>query len=548
MPTQGFYNAADDIPLGNNTALNEDIVQRWMAGANTRGTADVLYTCVVTIVLCVWTSVHMNIPAPGDHPSRTVWRKIKWTIYGLLGPEIVLFTAWSQYKQAKDLIQYLNQQRERHGNEKALNQPYKAPFNLRYGFFAVMGGFRVPHPGLEEKTSLISLTPGALKALAYTGRFLWIDDSEVQDRSKADGLAKLLICTQVTWLSVECLARKASNLPLTILEIHTFIHVVCALTIYLIWFKKPLDIKEATVANLTAEDDEVLSLLHLLGMLKQKKTHQILPISDADQKITPRWFKFTTHPNNNATFGRKPMDGTIDLATVMTTKMKLVNGEFHKDPSKRLRPTAYAITGDDATGLKAFAVVPVFPDSSPNRDAYVELEWPKDISPLFRKQAYRAWNRHESDDTDWTEWSIRVGDRADNFEDLHGSTFSIVIQILILMAYGGVHLSAWNSHFPTKIEMWLWRASALLLAGTTPLVFAFAIPGILYLIINEISKTLGKLCRFVFWVLMCILGPAVFAAYVFARFFLVVESFISLRSVPIGVYSAVPWSSYVPHI
>ena len=233
------FDASPNIPLGNNTALNDEIVRRWISGANTRGTADILYTCIVTIILCVWTCVHMNIPAPGEKPSRHWWRKIKWTIYGLLGPEIVLFTAWSQYNEAKDLIKYLNEQRARHENGKPaeLRKPLNEPFNLRYGFFAVMGGLRVPSPGLEDNSSLIPLTTGAVKALAYTSRFLHVDDKEVQDRSKADGLAKLLICVQVTWLSVECIARKASNLPLTILEIHTFIHVVCALAIYIIWFK-----------------------------------------------------------------------------------------------------------------------------------------------------------------------------------------------------------------------------------------------------------------------------------------------------------------------
>ncbi len=181
----------------------------------------------------------MNIPAPGERPSRRCWRKIKWTIYGVLGPEIVLFTAWSQYNEAKDLIKYLNEQRARHKNDqpKELRKLIDEPFNLRYGFFAVMGGFRVPSPGLEEESSLISLTSGAVRGLAYSGRFLYVDDREVQDRSKADGLAKLLICVQVSWLSIECIARKISHLPLTILEIHTFIHVVCALAIYLIWFK-----------------------------------------------------------------------------------------------------------------------------------------------------------------------------------------------------------------------------------------------------------------------------------------------------------------------
>jgi hypothetical protein len=33
-----------------------------------------------------------------------------------------------------------------------------------------------------------------------------------------------------------------------------------------------------------------------------------------------------------------------------------------------------------------------------------------------------------------------------------------------------------------------------------------------------------------------------------ARLFLVVESFISLRDVPSGVYATVPWAQYIPHI
>ena len=35
---------------------------------------------------------------------------------------------------------------------------------------------------------------------------------------------------------------------------------------------------------------------------------------------------------------------------------------------------------------------------------------------------------------------------------------------------------------------------------------------------------------------------------VVARIFLVVESFVSLRHVPIGVYASVPWSDWLPHI
>ena len=173
----------------------------------------------------------MNIPASGEHATRKWLRKVKWTMIGLFAPEVVLYTAWSQYNEALDLVKYLNEQRERHKKEKTIKGRAPVPFNMRYGFFAVMGGFTAPHSALEETNRLVSITPGTLRALAYAGRFLWIEDQEVQDRSNADSLAKLIICAQVTWLCCECIARKASNLPLTILEIHTFIHVVCALAI-----------------------------------------------------------------------------------------------------------------------------------------------------------------------------------------------------------------------------------------------------------------------------------------------------------------------------
>jgi hypothetical protein len=177
-----------------------------------------------------------------------------------------------------------------------------------------------------------------------------------------------------------------------------------------------------------------------------------------------------------------------------------------------------------------------------------KLGWPDTVLPFTRKQAFRAWTRLNSNDMDLTTWEISMSSRAENFSDLHGSWYSVIMETMILMAYGGVHLAAWSSHFPTKAEMWLWRASALLLAGTTPMAFSLLIPTVLYLIVEELRPSLAKFFRSCFGALGLFLGPPVLAAYLFSRCFLVVESFISLRSVPIGVYSALPWSNWVPHI
>ncbi len=280
------------------------------------------------------------------------------------------------------------------------------------------------------------------------------------------------------------------------------------------------------MVDLSAEDDELLSLFHLLGVLRDKKTFQ-LGQKDTDSTST-QWFKFTTHPHNDDNKLTLAAEIQLDSATILPTK--IAKAEFERKSSERQKMGIYTIAGSDEAGLRAL----VGDVNSP--DLFYELDWPDTVTSMMRKQAYRAWMRLNNDpDTDLSDFKTRTTDRADNFEDLHASWPSLIIQVLILMAYGGVHLAAWNSHFPTKTEMWLWRSSALLLAGTTPVLVGLAIPALAYLFINSLSSTMGKFLRFWIYALASLLVPATIVAYLFARCFLVVESFISLRSVPIGV-------------
>jgi len=53
-----------------------------------RGTFGLLSSCLITMGLCVWTSVHLNLPEPGKR-NRQFWRKALWLVYGLFAPELV---------------------------------------------------------------------------------------------------------------------------------------------------------------------------------------------------------------------------------------------------------------------------------------------------------------------------------------------------------------------------------------------------------------------------------------------------------------------------
>lgn len=108
---------------------------------------------------------------------------------------------------------------------------------LRYGFCAGMGGLTVDVEKLTDALFRMALTPDGVIALAKRGSPLDILPETISDKSKANIITKVLICIQVLWMVIQCIARKAVGYPLTLLEIHTMVHVFCALTLYILWWE-----------------------------------------------------------------------------------------------------------------------------------------------------------------------------------------------------------------------------------------------------------------------------------------------------------------------
>src|SRR4051812_45670634 len=66
-----------------------------------RGTFGILKSCVITLVLCVYTALHLNIPPANSSTTFLIWRKTKWILVGLFAPEVVVYIAWAQRQQVK---------------------------------------------------------------------------------------------------------------------------------------------------------------------------------------------------------------------------------------------------------------------------------------------------------------------------------------------------------------------------------------------------------------------------------------------------------------
>ena len=168
--------------------------------------------------------------------------------------------------------------------------------------------------------------------------------------------------------------------------------------------------------------------------------------------------------------------------------------------------------------------------------------------------------RRETNDGDtkltWLEPTIEelVDDSIGNWatknllRDMSGFVMGMVVWSAS-MAYGCVHAAAWNSFFPSEAEALLWRASSMCITGS----------GLTWTLINMSARTFEGIKAYwkevdslhAHWTGLVGLGSLATLcglAYLLARIYLVVESFISLRKLPASAFETSQWTQLVPHL
>ena len=90
---------------------------------------------------------------------KTTYNKAKWVLLGMFAPELVVYTAWSQWISARELTKIVNRHLDANvcttvgltpfGTDQACYVVKKGPaggkfeWSLTHSFFAQMGGFAV---------------------------------------------------------------------------------------------------------------------------------------------------------------------------------------------------------------------------------------------------------------------------------------------------------------------------------------------------------------------------------------------------------------------
>lgn len=86
--------------LAHRTASSDVPLTRWYSAPNFRGTWDLIVSCVLTLTICVWSALHLNVPTEDSRLRQRNWRRFRWILLGLFAPELVVSTAFAQYLTA----------------------------------------------------------------------------------------------------------------------------------------------------------------------------------------------------------------------------------------------------------------------------------------------------------------------------------------------------------------------------------------------------------------------------------------------------------------
>lgn len=503
----------------------------WVSGPSKRGTLVILFSCILTLVLCVWTTIHANIePEMWQAGGRLNQKKLMWSVVTLLFPEIALCVAAHERKTAHLLR-----------NEMRVFIKYDH-WDLTLAYYAIMGGFvitqevdesvdtgqeriniegnsdaiqNVQGQELEKKVATYkgslarasnlqrstfgnrcTLTPRGVLRLAELDKLPGSYTSRtVKDKSKASFLAKFLVCFQAIWMIIQVGGRYIAGLPVTLLELYTVLHTICAVAMYIIWIDKPFDVNQPTFVS-----------IHLREMSELLKTD-------------------TTYHNPTSIF-------------------------WHHD--------------------------------------YVEcLTQRAGLGKLLFRQLW-DWSDFKKGESSFYNLKLLLGAYTAMWNGWRKFGWETVALSLVGLAYGGLHLAAWDYKFPSPAERRLWKISSLLTAGSVSM-FSFTVMiGFLGNVIwekvnqrilirdrdaqelamrttepgtGEVSDSTGRWNKITFWVeksrqslifgamvTFCVGLVLAIIPCILARLYLLIESFVAMRKLPPGSYDVVPWGSFLPHL
>lgn len=259
-----------------------------MTSANVRSTLGIFWNCIFTLLICTWSVLHLSVPPQEDEEMvkgtlprlwaklegmlKPFWTKFKWMVVTLFLPEYLVGRALGELYAARYSF--------KRPSMTKLRRDGKIEWSKTHAFYANMGGFVMTKPNKDSKGPEIYSEEQVRNSTSHHLRYInWniitpeltdstialnsaqlcvflnirlisdlggMSEKDIKDKSKGDLFVKGVSFLQILWLVIQLINRKIRDLPSTQLEIATLSYSLCTLLTYLLWWKKPQDVRVPT--------------------------------------------------------------------------------------------------------------------------------------------------------------------------------------------------------------------------------------------------------------------------------------------------------------
>ncbi|KAF9065702.1 hypothetical protein BDP27DRAFT_1298008 [Rhodocollybia butyracea] len=463
--------------------------------SSTRSVPGIIWSCLTTIFTCTWVAVHPNIPSHHDSDQDLWWRRVKILAVALIAPEYIILWAANQLRSARRAVKELH------------NYPSCSDWTLTHGMFLVMGGFMLTKDsaageviGVLQASELVTLLKENSIALPS------ISSSEIMDKSKGDVVSKTLVLVQTTWFMAQVISRAFQHLPITELEITTVAFASLNILTYILWWKKPLDVRHPILLSMQPRQDMEFSdpdALQEVSDIPFNNQMFQFPLQ-AVAGFSTDFFdaNFFSDAFVSTRFALSRIDLSLPLPWSRERNVNTMSREsvqFLLNITTRMSP-ATQLDSTSFPNLKFTTRVPTFYGGPPLHIS--------DFYPINR----------------------------------NGALYLTYLEMFLGAIFGAIHCIGWTFQFPTNMERVLWRTTSLCMT-LVPLMF-MTVVGVIcvpqrYRLL-KMDRILIPICA---WI-----NLVSFMAYIVARLGTFVLAFTLLRDLPLAALQELPWTTFIPHV
>ncbi|MCJ1229931.1 hypothetical protein MMC12_006602 [Toensbergia leucococca] len=476
----------------------------FVSSPSVRGTLDILWSSIFTLLLCTWTIQHLNVPdqKPEEVPGllwallrrrerknfrealrwsiNGVWYKTKWVLTTLLVPEFLVGKALQDLVLAIHYRNRMRQMAEKDGVEWSLAHAYYANMG---GFVARIESTSASHSNFDQRNSA-----AAQKGASQDGTLV----SQSNIRGVASG------------------GRTNNSLERPKSEGHT----------------QAVDPESEAMITETAEEASQRTLTFIARTLIEARKSGLIS----------RLPSISLREIEGRSKGDAFVKGSAIIQVLWMTIQCIVRATRHL-PITQLEVAVlafavcalltYLLNWSKPQGVE----VPTYIKISGNTKYMKDLMAREDLGTGWFGSVYQG-NGEGHVPNDLERYDAQIW---------RGTGTQSVLDVGVVIAgscFGVLHCLAWNFHFPSHTEMLLWRIAALITALVTLIFFLLSLVD--FHVKDGILKRLVNFIVFSFYVVSI-------AAYVLARLYLMVEIFRSLFFLPPEAF-VTTWSAGIPHV